>query len=400
MAEMGIKQIRTTHAGALPRSAVLTKMIRDRSAGGAVDEAFLEHMLSREVAEAVRLQRDCGLDSINDGELSKSNFMHYITERVSGIEVRQYAYGDGPTPLSITARDKKKFPDYFVGGRGGFASGGKEATRPTIRQHVCVEPLQYIGHYGVEADIRRFSAVLAESADGTQFLPSVALGVIEHWVTNEYYGSQQDFLYAIADMMRKEYLAIIDAGFMLQIDDPDLADGWQMYPDMSVADYRKYAMLRVDALNHSLRGIPREKIRIHVCWGSYHGPHEFDLPLKEVVDVLFRVNAREFSIEAANPRHEHEWQVFEDFHLPDDTILIPGVVGHCTDFIEHPELVAQRLVRYANLVGGENLMAGTDCGLGNRTATPSIAWAKLNSLVEGASIASRIIWPSTATAVG
>jgi 5-methyltetrahydropteroyltriglutamate--homocysteine methyltransferase len=396
---MGIKQIRTTHAGALPRSEELTGMIRGRAAGGVVDEVLLEQKLSAAVAEAVRCQRDCGLDSINDGELSKPNFMHYITERVSGIEVREYALGEGATPLSITARDKKKFPDYFVGGRGGFASGGKEAVRPTIRQHVCVGPLEYIGQHKVKADIQRFAAVLAESADGTQFLPSVALGVIEHWVTNEYYGSQQDFLFAIADMMREEYLAIINAGFTLQIDDPDLADGWQMYPDMSIADYRKYAMLRIDALNHSLRGIPKEKIRIHVCWGSYHGPHEFDLPLKEVVDILFRVNAREFSIEAANPRHEHEWQVFEDFRLPDDVVLIPGVVGHCTDFIEHPELVAQRLVRYANLVGGENLMGSTDCGLGNRTATPSVAWAKLNSLVEGAQLASRMIWPSTAAAI-
>jgi 5-methyltetrahydropteroyltriglutamate--homocysteine methyltransferase len=395
---MGLNRIQTTHAGALPRSEGLTNLIRGRAAGGAADDAFLEHTLSAAVAEAVRLQLACGLDSINDGELSKSNFMHYVTERVSSIEVREYALGQGPTPLSITARDKKKFPDYFAGGRGGFASGGKETTRPTIRQHVCVGPLRYVGQNRVQADIKRFSAALAGSPSERQFLPSVALGVLEHWVTNEYYGSQQEFLYAIADMMREEYLAIINAGFMLQIDDPDLADGWQMYPDMSIADYRKYAMLRIEALNHSLRGIPREKIRVHVCWGSYHGPHEFDLPLKEIVDVLFRVNAREFSIEAANPRHEHEWQVFEDFRLPDDTVLIPGVVGHCTDFIEHPELVAQRLVRYANLVGGENLMAGTDCGLGNRTATPSIAWAKLKSLVEGAQIASRTIWPSAAAA--
>jgi 5-methyltetrahydropteroyltriglutamate--homocysteine methyltransferase len=209
-------------------------MIRRRAAGGAVDEAFLEHVLRAAVADSVRLQLDCGLDSINDGELSKPNFMHYITERVSGIEVREYAPGEGPMPLSITARDKKKFPDYFVGGRGGFASGGKEAVRPTVRQHICVGPLLYAGHRRVQADINRFKAVLAEAADGTQFLPSVALGVIEHWVTNEYYSSQQEFLYAIADMMREEYLAIINAGFMLQIDDPDLADGWQMYPDMSL----------------------------------------------------------------------------------------------------------------------------------------------------------------------
>ena len=314
------------------------------------------------------------------------------------MEVREYYAGEGPAPLSITARDKVKFADYFTSGRGGFASGGKENERPKIRQHVCVEPLTYVGTEKTRQDIENFKAAIAGTNAPAPFLPAVTLGVLEHWIDNEHYKTQEEFLYAIGDMMREEYKAIIDAGFMLQIDDPDLADGWQMYPDMTVEQYRKYAMLRVEALNHALRGIPKEKIRLHVCWGSYHGPHEFDLPLKDIVDVLFKVNAREFSIEAANPRHEHEWQVFEDFKLPEGAVLVPGVVGHCTDFIEHPELVAQRLVRYGKLVGGENLIGSTDCGLGNRTATPSICWAKLDALVEGARLASKVLFPSAVRA--
>jgi 5-methyltetrahydropteroyltriglutamate--homocysteine methyltransferase len=192
--------------------------------------------------------------------------------------------------------------------------------------------------------------------------------------------------------MREEYRGIVDAGFLLQIDDPDLPDGWQMYPEMSVADYRKYATLRVDALNHALRDIPREKIRLHVCWGSFHGPHQHDIPLKDIVDIIFRVRASSYSIEASNPCHEHEWRVFEDVKLPDGAVLIPGVVGHYSDFIEHPELIADRLERYANLVGRENVMGGTDCGLGPRVGHAKIAWAKLEALAEGARIATRRLW--------
>jgi 5-methyltetrahydropteroyltriglutamate--homocysteine methyltransferase len=381
--------IKTPHAGALPRAYDLTTLIRDRFAGKAVDEAALNGMLGSAVKDTVRRQIECGLDSINDGELSKTNFMHYVIERVAGLQVREYPPGQGPEPLSITARDKVKFADYFAGGHGGFASGGREAVNPMIRQHVCVEPLRYVGGDSAARDIANFKQALAGTGASGAYLPSVTLGTLEHWITNEHYKTQEEFLLAIGDVMREEYLAIVNAGFMLQLDDPDLPDGWQMYPDMSVAEYRKYATLRVEALNHALRDIPKEKVRLHVCWGSYLGPHEFDLPLKEIADILFKVNASEFSIEAANPRHEHEWQVFETFKMPQGATLIPGVVGHCTNFIEHPELIAQRLVRYGKLVGAEHLMAGTDCGLGNRTATPSICWAKLASMVEGARLASK-----------
>jgi 5-methyltetrahydropteroyltriglutamate--homocysteine methyltransferase len=320
--------------------------------------------------------------------------MHYITGRVSGIKLREYAPGEGPTPLSIIARDRTKFPDYFTGERGGFASGGKEGVRPMIRQFYCDEPLRYVGQDAVQRDVANLKAALDtnKATPAEAFLASVTPGVIEHWLKNEHYKDDETYLYAIADVMREEYLAIVNAGFTLQIDDPDVADGWQMYPGMTVPQYREYAELRIAALNHALRGIPKEKVRIHVCWGSFHGPHEFDLPLKEFVDILFKVNAQAFSIEAANPRHEHEWNVFETFKLPAGAVLIPGVAGHCTNFIEHPELVAQRLVRYAKLVGRENVVAGTDCGLGNRTATPGICWAKFNAMAEGARIATKALW--------
>jgi 5-methyltetrahydropteroyltriglutamate--homocysteine methyltransferase len=192
--------------------------------------------------------------------------------------------------------------------------------------------------------------------------------------------------------LREEYTAIVNAGFTLQIDDPDLPDGWQMFPELSVADYRTYAKLRVEALNHALRGLPREQVRLHVCWGSFKGPHQADLPLREIADIIFSVNASAYSIEASNPVHEYEWEVFRDVKVPDGALLVPGVVGHCTDFIEHPSLIAQRLARYAELVGRENVAAGTDCGIGPRVGHAEIAWAKLTALADGAAAASQTLW--------
>jgi 5-methyltetrahydropteroyltriglutamate--homocysteine methyltransferase len=385
-------RILVTHAGALPREESLTTLIRAKAARQPVDEARLEAALRSGVADAVRKQLENGVDSVSDGELSKANFMHYITGRVSGISLREYEPGKGPVPLSIIARDRTKFPDYFTGERGGFASGGKEVVKPMVRQFYCAEPLKFVGQEAVRRDVANLKAALEGKQPAEAFLASVTPGVIEHWLKNEHYKDDEAYLFAIADVMREEYLAIIEGGFTLQVDNPDVADGWQMFPDMTVPQYRDYAELRIAALNHALRGIPREKVRVHVCWGSFHGPHEFDLPLKEFVDILFKVNAAAVSIEAANPRHEHEWNVFERFKVPKDTVLIPGVAGHCTNFIEHPELIAQRLVRYAKLVGRENVVAGTDCGLGNRTATPGICWAKFNAMAEGAKLATKVLW--------
>jgi len=380
-------RILTTHAGALPRSPELREMIFARAEGKPHEGNALASKLRDEVAGVVRKQVDCGIDSVNDGELGKTNFTNYVRERLAGFEMRDYRAGVDPAPLDITARDAKDFPRYFAGGKGALTGAAQRR-----QLAVCVAPLRYVGQAALEEDFGNFRAALKGARAAEAFLPANTPGTIEHWLRNEYYTSEEAFVEAIAEAMREEYKAIVDAGFLLQIDDPDLPDGWQMYPDMSVREYRKYATLRVDAINHALRGIPREKVRLHVCWGSFHGPHRNDIPLEDIIDIIFRVRASSYSIEASNPVHEHEWRVFEEVKPPEGTVLIPGVVGHCCDFIEHPELVAQRLLRYAKLVGRENVMGGTDCGLGPRVGSPEIAWAKLEALAQGARLASKRLW--------
>ncbi len=379
-------RVLTMHAGSLPRPDDVKEMVIARANGEPYDAEKLATRLREAVAEIVQQQIACGIDSINDGELGKTNFTNYAKERIGGTEVRTFGPGQGPEPLQISARDRKVFADYFTLGIGSVVG------RPRDKQVFCVEPLTYIGGENLKTDIANFKAALQGITDEEPFLPAVAPGSIEHWMWNEHYPTQEDFVYGIAEAMREEYEAIAEAGFTLQIDDPDLFDGWQMYTDLDVAGYRKFAQMRVDALNHALRNIPREQIRLHVCWGSYHGPHEFDIPLKDIVDIFLDVKAQAYSVEASNPRHEHEWSVWKDAKLPDSAILIPGLVGHSSDFIEHPELVAERLMRYANIVGRENVMAGTDCGIGPRVGHPSIAWAKFRALSEGARLASQQLW--------
>ena len=223
-------------------------------------------------------------------------------------------------------------------------------------------------------------------------MPAIAPGTIEHWLWNEHYPSDEAFLYAIAEAMHEEYKAIVDAGFILQIDDPDLPDAWQIHPEMSVPEYRRYAEVRVDALNHALRDLPTDRVRFHTCWGSGHGPHKNDIDLRHIVDIILKVDAECISIEASNPRHDNDWHVWESVKLPAGKSLMPGVVGHITNMIEHPELVAERLVRYAKLLGRENVIAGTDCGIGTRVAHPSICWAKFEAMAEGAAIATKQLW--------
>jgi 5-methyltetrahydropteroyltriglutamate--homocysteine methyltransferase len=378
-------RILTTHAGSLPRSEALRELVIARADGKPYDKERLAAELRAGVQDVVRRQIACGLDSVNDGEIGKTNFTNYVRERLSGFEAR--AADSGPKPLSIAGRDLKIFPEYFAAGGRGF--GGFAGAGPSRSQVYCVAPLKYVGHEALQEELATFKAALEGVAVAEAFLPANTPGTIEHWLRNEHYPSDEAFLFGIAEAMREEYRAIVDAGFLLQIDDPDLPDGWQMYPEMSVVEYRRYAELRVDALNHALRDIPREKIRLHVCWGSFHGPHQSDIPLRDITDIIFKVRAGSYSIEASNPRHEHEWRVFEAVKLPEGAALIPGVVGHCTDFIEHPELVAERLVRYAKLVGRDNVMAGTDCGLGPRVGHAKIAWAKLEALAEGARLASK-----------
>jgi 5-methyltetrahydropteroyltriglutamate--homocysteine methyltransferase len=375
-------RIMTTHAGSLPRPADLRDMVVAKASGEAYDAGALDRRLKSAVTEIVRQQTECGLDSINDGELSKTNFTDYVRWRMAGYVARPSA---GSRRLSITARDETKFAGYFA-----VNPRARPVGPPTMP--VCVEKLRYTGQADLAADLGNFKAALDGVTVAEAFLPANSPGTIEHWLANEYYKSDEEFVFAIADVMHEEYQAIVDAGFVLQIDDPDLPDGWNCLPDINLPDYRKYAAIRVDALNHALHGIPKEKVRLHVCWGSHHGPHHDDVPLKDIIDLIFRVQAGSFSIEASNPCHEHEWRVFEEAKLPAGATLVPGVVGHCTDFIEHPDLVAERLVRYARLVGRENVLAGTDCGIGTRVGHPSICWAKFEALAEGARRATKILW--------
>ncbi len=380
------ERILTTHAGSLPRPPDLRALITAKASGQPYDAAALAQRLREAVAETVRRQVACGIDIVTDGELSKTNFTNYARERLRGFEVREFAPGEGPAPLSISGRDQHEFGEYFATRTGWVGVG------PSQRQVFCTGPLEYVGHAAVQADIANLRAALQGVEAAEAFLPAVAPGTIEHWLRNEYYPNDETYLEAIANAMHEEYKAIVDAGFILQIDDPDLPDAWQIHPEMSVEEYRRFAAVRIEALNHALRDLPSDRVRLHVCWGSYHGPHKYDIPLRDIVDLVLQVRADAYSIEASNPRHAHEWQVWEDVKLPEGKVLIPGVVSHCCDFIEHPELVAQRLVRFARLVGRENVIAGTDCGLGERVGHPSIVWAKFEALAEGARLATRQLW--------
>jgi 5-methyltetrahydropteroyltriglutamate--homocysteine methyltransferase len=348
--------------------------------------------LATAVKQVVRKQAEVGIDVVNDGELSKSNFTNYVRDRLGGIEP---APQDASLPpRNINARDLREFPEFFATGGGGF--GRNRPGTPGIpvaflQRMVVTGPITYVGEATVRADIVNMQAAMA-GLDVEPFLPAVAPGTVEHWLYNQHYASDEEFLFALAEALHHEYKAITDAGLNLQIDDPDLPDGWQMFPDMSVADYQRYATVRVEALNHALRDIPEEQIRLHVCWGSGLGPHKNDIDLSDIVEVILKVKASVYSIEAANPRHQHEWRVWQDVRLPEGKSFMPGVISHATDIVEHPRLVADRLVQYANLVGKENVIAGTDCGVGSRVWNGEIAWAKFAAMAEGARIASRELW--------
>ena len=285
--------------------------------------------------------------------------------------------------MSSNTNERLEFPQFYAELR--FGNAGSE-------RMICNAPITYKGQAEVQKDIELFKKSLQGVQTEEQFMCVLAPGWIEHSLYNEYYKTDEEFLFAIADAMRDEYKAIVDAGFLLQLDDPGLPDTYDMIvPAPSIEDYRKFAELRVEAQNHALRGIAPDRVRYHICWGSWHGPHTHDLPLRHVADLMLRINAEAYSVEAGNPRHEHEWKVWRDVKLPEGKILIPGVVSHASNVVEHPELVADRIVQYASLVGKENVMAGTDCGMGGRVHM-EIGWAKLKALVEGAELASKQLW--------
>ena len=376
-------RILVSHVGSLARPPDLMEMLVARNEGKPFDAEALARRTREAVGEVVEKQIECGIDIVNDGELGKSNFSRYTKERLGGFIERPA--GADFKPTSIFGRDMLEFTEYF--NRGGRTSIGHHA-----RVFYCVEPITYIGQEEVKADIRNLKNALYGKKIEEGFLPAVAPGTMEHWMKNEYYRTQEEYLFAIADAMAEEYRAIVDAGFVLQIDDPDLADAWQMHPRMTAVEYRKYQELRIEALNHGLKGLPEDRIRFHMCWGSYHGPHKYDIPLNDIADLVLNVRAGCYSIEASNPCHEHEWRVWENGKLPDGKLLMPGVIGHYSDFIEHPRAIADRLIRYAKIVGRENVIAGSDCGIGSRVGHPQVGWAKFQAMAEGARIASRELW--------
>ncbi|HEX5370487.1 MAG TPA: cobalamin-independent methionine synthase II family protein [Dehalococcoidia bacterium] len=398
-------RIIVSHAGILPRPNDL----RDMMAPGR--EAEFHKRLPSAVKEIVDQQVKAGFDVINDGEFSKvGGFSGYPRARLSGLEMRDVKPGDGPAPHDVQGRDRRDFPEFgklgfparagggpslgFTQAQGGIAAGGGTVATPsgTRAMVFCVGPIKYIGQDSYKEDIANMKAAMQGVSGVEGYLPAVAPGTMEHWLYNEYYKTEEEFLFAIADAMAEEYKAITDAGFVLQIDDPDLPDGWQMYPDMSRDAYHKYADLRVEALNHALKNVPREQIRFHTCWGSQHGPHMDDIPLADIIDLILKIKAECYSVEAANPQHDADFHVFETVKLPDGASYMPGVVSHVSNTIEHPQVVADRLIRYANLLGKENVIAGTDCGMGSRVGHPEVCWAKFNAMVEGSKLATKALF--------
>ena len=376
------ERILTTHVGSLVRPPDLREMIRARESGNPYDREALAARVRSAVAEAVRKQVECGIDIVSDGEQGKLGFNTYTNQRLGGFEPRALRPGEHPRPRR---RDWDAFPEFY---------DEYWQTQPvTAPPQVCTGAVTY-ERDAVATDIQNFKEALQGARVEEAFMPAIAPF---YQGENRFYPTEQAFLTAVADALHEEYQAIVDAGFILQIDDPGLPTQWDaQIPAISVAEYRKRAAQRVELVNHALRGIPEERVRYHICWGSWHGPHVTDLPLQDVVDLMLQVRAQAYSVEAANPRHEHEYHVWEDVKLPEGKILIPGVIAHTTNTVEHPELVKERIMRYARLVGRENVIAGVDCGFAQGAFTarvhPTIAWAKLKSLAEGAALASQELW--------
>jgi 5-methyltetrahydropteroyltriglutamate--homocysteine methyltransferase len=385
-------RILTSHAGSLHRPDDLRQIMASRRDGDPFDEALAKRV-KEAVNEVVRLQAENGVDIVNDGEYTKRSWQTYSRGRLAGLEFRPLKEGEDPTYGSITKRESRVFPEFFSAGLAGFGRRQPSVPQPATPEGVfCVGPLTYIGQEEYKRDIEWIKDAAKNVQVEELVLTALAPGTIEHWMRNQYYKTQEEMLFAIADAMHEEYKAITDAGIILQLDDPDLPDGYHVQADMSVQEYRKFAEVRAEAMNHAIRDIPEEMVRLHICWGSTHHPHTQDIPLKDIIDIVYKVKAQCYSIEAANPQHEHEWEVFKDHPLPDGKILMPGVLGHCApEFVEHPDLVAQRLERYAGVVGKENVIAGTDCGL-QRVAHASIQWAKFRAMAEGAKRASARLW--------
>jgi 5-methyltetrahydropteroyltriglutamate--homocysteine methyltransferase len=388
------ERIRTTHVGSLIRPPELLQFIRPKQSGQPYDEQAYANCLRESVAEVVRRQAEAGIDVPSDGEFGKSiSWSQYALERLSGFERRparpgQHGFSRGA--------DRARFADFYR--ELDAAEGPPAAVGASAGTAVCVGPISYTGQAELGRDIDNFKSALKKAGVEQGFLPVASPTSVIPDRVNEHYKSDRDLLYAIAEAMRAEYRAIVDAGLMLQLDDARLAVTYdRMVPPASFADYRNWVAMNVEAINHALQGIPQERVRYHVCWGSWPGPHATDVPLKEIADLVLEVNAGTYLIEGANPRHEHEWRVWESVKLPEGKVLAPGFISHATNVVEHPELVAERIVRLAKLVGPGRVMASSDCGFAqgpfHRRVHPSIMWAKLEALAEGARLASKALSP-------
>jgi 5-methyltetrahydropteroyltriglutamate--homocysteine methyltransferase len=375
------KRILTTHAGSLPRPPDLLDMTLAKAQGEPIDEAARVARLPGAVKAIVDRQIELGIDVIDDGEFSKPSFVTYINERLGGCEIDQQSQ---PRPWA-GSREALAFPEFYA--------ETPNASRP--RRMICTGPMVYKGQAQLQRDITNLKNAIG-SRKVEAFMPAISPANVEDWQRNTYYKTQEEFLFAIADALREEYKAIVDAGLILQIDDPRLVSYYMVRPEASIVECRKWANLRVEALNHALRGIPPEKVRHHTCYGINMGPRVHDMEVKHLLDIILKIKAGAYSFEAANPRHEHEWKLWGSAKLPKDTMLIPGVISHSTVLVEHPELIAERIVKFASLVGKERVIAGSDCGFatfaGSKEVHPSIVWAKFEALSEGARLASRELW--------
>ena len=375
-------RILTTHVGSLVRPQELLRLSAEAKQGKGTQQ--YEDCLRQSVADIVQMQAKVGIDVVNDGELGKSGWANYALGRVSGFEERP----DQMYPAVWLGRDRVRFAEFMA----------KEFPRGVTGTpgHACVGPIEYRDHRSIARDVANLQLAVKSAAAEEAFFTAVAPASVGYDATNEYYSNERDYVFAIANALRQEYLAIVNAGLVLQVDDAVLANMYDALVQESPRRYREWAELRIEALNHALRGIPEDRIRYHVCFGSWHVPHVADAALEDIVELILEVHAGAYSIEAANVRHEHEWRVWEKVKLPDGKVLIPGVVTHHTITVEHPRLVADRIVTFARLVGRENVIAGTDCGFaqseGIQRVHPSVMWAKFESLAEGARLATKELW--------
>ena len=372
------ERILTTHTGSLPRPPDLTTMLEALDSGNAPDPTAFEARVRRAVADVVRQQLDAGVDVVSDGEQGKVGYSTYVRHRLTGF---------GGESAGRPRADWADFPE----------AAARAERRSTVSRPACNGPIDWKDGTAVEKDVANLRAAVDAGGPTEAFMTAASPGVIAHFLPNQHYPSREAYLARLVDVMKEEYDAIHRAGFVLQVDCPDLAMGRHLaFPDLSDAEFLKIAAANVEALNHALRDIPADRMRLHLCWGNYEGPHHYDVALADILDVVFEARPSGISFEAANPRHAHEWRVFERVKLPAGKVIIPGVIDSTTNFIEHPELVAERIARYAKLVGRENVIAGTDCGfgtwVGQAAVDPDVVWAKMAAMAEGARIATKEFW--------